>query len=62
MGFEKVLVGAGRSEEVEFRLMRRDLSVCDTDEGSWVIPEGEFTFRVGFSPRDLLVEANAAVI
>ena len=61
-GFEKVLVEAGESEEVEFRLMRRDLSVWNTDEGDWVIPVGEFAFRVGFSSRDLPAESKFAVI
>ncbi|KAL2275529.1 hypothetical protein FJTKL_02026 [Diaporthe vaccinii] len=61
-GFEKVLVEAGESADVEFRLQRRDVSYWDTDDKAWVIPSGEFVFLVGFSSRDLPVEKTFAVL
>lgn len=61
-GFEKVLVEAGASADVEFRLQRRDVSYWDTDDKAWVIPSGDFVFLVGFSSRDLPVEKTFAVL
>lgn len=61
-GFEKVLVEAGSSADVEFRLQRRDVSYWNTDDQAWVIPQGEFSFLVGFSSRDLPVERTFAVL
>ncbi|GKT93493.1 LOW QUALITY PROTEIN: beta-glucosidase 2 [Colletotrichum tofieldiae] len=61
-GFEKVQIEVGGSAEVEFRLMRRDLSYWDTSAQTWVIPEGDFTCRVGFSSRDLPAEKAFSVL
>ncbi|KAJ5882328.1 Glycoside hydrolase family 3 [Penicillium soppii] len=52
-GFEKVSLDAGESRTVAFELMRRDLSYWDVVSQKWIIPEGEFVVRVGFSSRDL---------
>ncbi|KAG0156023.1 hypothetical protein PDIDSM_3199 [Penicillium digitatum] len=52
-GFEKVSLAAGESRTVGFELMRRDLSYWDVVSQKWLIPEGEFVLRVGFSSRDL---------
>ncbi|KAJ6089940.1 hypothetical protein N7467_005156 [Penicillium canescens] len=52
-GFEKVSLAPGESRDVSFELMRRDLSYWDIVSQKWLIPEGEFTLRVGFSSRDL---------
>ncbi|UQC91269.1 beta-glucosidase [Colletotrichum lupini] len=61
-GFEKIQIEAGGSAEVEFRLMRRDVSLWNTSDKVWVIPEGDFTFRVGFSSRDLPAEKAFSVL
>lgn len=61
-GFEKVLVEAGASADVEFRLQRRDVSYWDTTDQAWVIPNGEFVFLVGFSSRDLPIQKSLAVL
>ncbi|KAK2598751.1 hypothetical protein N8I77_012139 [Diaporthe amygdali] len=61
-GFEKVLIEAGGSADVEFHLQRRDVSYWDTADKAWVIPSGEFVFLVGFSSRDLPVEKSFAVL
>ncbi|KAL2786985.1 putative beta-glucosidase G [Aspergillus keveii] len=52
-GFDKVVLEAGESRTVGFELMRRDLSYWDVVSQEWLIPEGEFVVRVGFSSRDL---------
>ncbi|KAL3469791.1 glycosyl hydrolase family 3 N terminal domain-containing protein [Aspergillus californicus] len=52
-GFEKLSLTPGESQTVTFELMRRDLSYWDIISQQWLIPEGEFVIRVGFSSRDL---------
>ncbi|KAF2141158.1 glycoside hydrolase family 3 protein [Aplosporella prunicola CBS 121167] len=52
-GFEKVTLEPGESKDVEFVLLRRDLSFWDVAAQDWQIPQGEFTFSAGFSSRDL---------
>ncbi|KAL9949553.1 hypothetical protein D7B24_003052 [Verticillium nonalfalfae] len=61
-GFEKILLEADAETAVEFSLMRRDVSYWDTGLRDWVIPKGEFTFRVGFSSMDLPAETTFAVL
>ncbi|CAG9996472.1 unnamed protein product [Clonostachys byssicola] len=57
-GFERVYLVAGETAEVSFRLKRRDVSYWDSDGQAWVVPEGVFTFNVGFSSRDLRGQAK----
>ncbi|KAL4745246.1 putative beta-glucosidase G [Aspergillus terricola var. indicus] len=52
-GFDKVSLQPGESTKVTFELMRRDLSYWDIVSQQWLIPEGDFTIRVGFSSRNL---------
>ncbi|KAL4927617.1 beta-glucosidase [Aspergillus undulatus] len=52
-GFDKVPLAPGESKKVTFELMRRDLSYWDIVSQQWLIPEGEFVIRVGWSSRDL---------
>ncbi|KAJ0268527.1 hypothetical protein Brms1b_012903 [Colletotrichum noveboracense] len=61
-GFEKVMIESGASADVEFGVLRRDLSLWDVVEQDWVIPGGQFTFRVGFSSRDLPAETMFSVV
>ncbi|KAJ5971189.1 Glycoside hydrolase superfamily [Penicillium vulpinum] len=50
---EKVSSAPGETCTFDFELMRRVLSYWDIVSQKWLIPEGEFIFRVGFSTRDL---------
>ncbi|KAH7248226.1 glycosyl hydrolase family 3 N terminal domain-containing protein [Fusarium solani] len=52
-GFDKVTLQPGESRRVSFTLRRRDLSYWDVERQNWVIPKGAFTFKVGFSSRDI---------
>lgn len=53
-GFDKIYLEPGETSTTRFNLTRRDLSYWDVTEQNWVmITEGEYTFRVGFSSRDL---------
>ncbi|KAJ0382643.1 hypothetical protein COL922a_012119 [Colletotrichum nupharicola] len=61
-GFEKVMIESGASADVEFGVLRRDLSPWDVVEQDWVIPGGQLTFRVGFSSRDLPAETLFSVV
>lgn len=51
-GFEKVRLGAGESQEVRFKLNRRDISNWDVERQQWAIPLGKMEVNVGFSSRD----------
>jgi beta-glucosidase len=61
-GFEKVYLEQSETQTVGFGLMRRDLSYWDVISQQWLIPEGEFTFWVGFSSRDLVAEEQVTVV
>ncbi|CAG7565970.1 unnamed protein product [Fusarium equiseti] len=52
--FRKVLVSAGESETVTFKLDKYAFSYFDTATDMWVIPEGEFLIHLGFSSAELL--------
>lgn len=55
-GFEKVMLQPGESREVQFPLMRRDLSFWDVGRQMWIIADGEVGVYAGFSSRDVRVE------
>ncbi|KAH8596964.1 glycosyl hydrolase family 3 N terminal domain-containing protein [Bisporella sp. PMI_857] len=61
-GFEKVRLGAGHSQKVTFQVLRRDLSYWNTTSQTWVIPQGNFVFRVGFSSRDIQSQVEYNVL
>lgn len=52
-GFERVWLEPGQSQEVEFPLMRRDISYWDINAQQWIIGEGDISVHAGFSSRDL---------
>ncbi|KAL7947548.1 glycoside hydrolase family 3 protein [Trichoderma barbatum] len=57
-GFDKVFIGKGETKVVEFTVTRRDLSYWDVERQNWVMPDGEFTFAVGESSRDLKLKGT----
>lgn len=60
-GFSKSKLDAGESKSVHFELLRRDLSFWDSNKEEWIIPEGTFTFLVGFSSRDIRNRVETAI-
>ena len=56
--FEKIELEKGESKTVELSLTRKDLSYWSVRQQNWVMPDGEFTIRVGRSSRDLPLEAK----
>lgn len=51
--FSKVLLQAGESRGIDFRLKKRDLCFFDVHSQSWRADAGEFTVYVGSSSRDI---------
>jgi beta-glucosidase len=60
-GFDKVYMLANESKEIELPLMRRDLSYWSTSAQAWTLPKGSIRVNVGFSSRDLPLEASLKV-
>ncbi|RGP77235.1 hypothetical protein FLONG3_4750 [Fusarium longipes] len=52
--YRKVLVPAGQTESVTFKLAKYAFSYFDTSVGQWKIPEGEFRVHLAFSAAELL--------
>jgi beta-glucosidase len=61
-GFQKINLDAGESTGVEMRLRKKDLSVWNVEKQTWYIPSGTFTFRVGHSSRNLVLEAEREIV
>ena len=57
-GFDKLKLAPGERKMVSFHIQRRDLSYWDVVGQQWLIPEGQFTLRAGFSSRDLVESAT----
>ncbi|KAH7316867.1 beta-glucosidase [Stachybotrys elegans] len=58
-GFNKLLLKKGEKKTVTFELTRRDLSYWSVELQNWVmLEEGEYTFAVGESSRDVKVKAT----
>jgi beta-glucosidase len=57
-GFDKVALEVGESATVHFELTRRDLSIWDTVQQSWVLQSGKYTVYVGASSRDIRLSGS----
>ena len=58
-GFEKVSLGPGETQSVEFNVTRRDVSYWDVVDQNWrMVVDGKYTFLVGQSSRDLTAAAE----
>jgi beta-glucosidase len=60
-GFEKVGLKPGESAQVNFDLMRRDISYWDVDRQEWVIPSGKIGVEAGFSSRDIKLTSSLSI-
>ncbi|CAI6097753.1 unnamed protein product [Clonostachys chloroleuca] len=62
-GFHKVFIKSVETSMVRFLLLRRYFSFWDEKSDQWVIPNGDFTFNVGFSSRDkAALQATASLL
>lgn len=52
-GFSKVHVKKGKTATVEIAVPKKDLRYWDERKGAFVTPEGEYTFMVGASSKDI---------
>lgn len=52
-GFSKVHVKKGKTATVEIAVPKKDLRYWDEKKGAFVTPEGEYTFMVGASSKDI---------
>ncbi|KAI0154268.1 glycoside hydrolase superfamily [Xylariaceae sp. FL1272] len=58
-GFEKLELEEGHTRTVTFNITRRDLSYWDVVSQNWkMVTEGQYTFHVGASSRDLPVSGT----
>lgn len=57
-GFDKVTIPKGATVQVEFDLLRRDLSVWDVEAQEWGLRKGTYQIYVGASSRDLPLEGT----
>ena len=72
-GFHKVALKPGETNVVSFPLVsychalgadkqrKKDLAVWDVERQLWHIPAGKFTFAVGNSSRNLVLEAEVEI-
>lgn len=60
-GFEKVSVNVGESSHAHFDIMRRDLSVWDSDRQTFIVQRGKYGIYIGSSSRDLELYAEFTI-
>lgn len=61
-GFDKVYVKPGNTVQVEFEILRRDISIWDTEEQSWIITPGTYKIFVGSSSRRLELAGEVEIL
>lgn len=61
-GFEKSSLSPNATAVVQLPLRRRDISYWDVVSQQWLIPNGDFGISVGFSSRDLPLNASIAFV
>lgn len=57
-GFEKVSLGNGEETDVAIVIAKEDLRIWDVAIGDWSLVEGNYTFMVGFSAGDIVLEES----
>ena len=60
-GFAKVMVAANTTEPVHFELTRRDLSIWDVVQQSWVLQNGTYQIYVGDNVLDTPLQSNFTI-
>lgn len=61
-GFERAFLRPGEEKDVVFNLTRRELSFWNTSIQQWQVPAGTFSFRAGYSSRDVKVESGIKIL
>lgn len=52
-GFDKVFLPPGKTGKVEFNILRRDLSIWDTESQQWIIQTGTYKIYLATSSRKI---------
>lgn len=52
-GFDKIFLPLGKSGKVEFNILRRDLSIWDTESQQWIIQTGTYKIYLASSSRKI---------
>ena len=60
-GFAKVMVAANATQPVHFELTRRDLSIWDVVQQSWVLQNGTYQVYVGGNVLDTPLQSNFTI-
>jgi beta-glucosidase len=60
-GFDKPMIGAGAAVTITFELTRRDFSIWDADNQSWVVQSGDYNVYVGASSRDIRMTGTVTI-
>jgi beta-glucosidase len=60
--FEKVSLVAGETKTVTLSVNPKDLAIWDVNKGDFVVEEGNYSFTVGASSKDIKAEKEIALI
>ena len=60
-GFKKIFLDAGKTQDIQFDLRERDLSIWDEAIHDWILVKGDFEIYVGASSRDLRLQSILTV-
>lgn len=61
VGFEKLYLKRGESKNATFKVTLRDLSYWNVEKQEFVVPDGEFVFKVGSSSADEDLQSTVKV-
>lgn len=60
-GFQKVMVGVGKSEVVAIKIPVKELAYYNVDTKKWTVEPGNYTLKIGSSSRDIKKEVAITI-
>jgi beta-glucosidase len=60
-GFQKVMVGTGKSEVVTIKVPVKELAYYNVDKKKWTVEPGNYTLKLGSSSRDIKKEVVVTI-
>jgi beta-glucosidase len=61
VGWSKVRLNPGESQQVEIQIDRKYLSIFNADKRGWELLPGDYVFSVGVSSRDLPLKESVTL-
>jgi hypothetical protein len=61
-GFNKVMIPAGETVNIEFELTEKDMSIWNIDLRQWSVASGTFSVQVGASSGDLRLQETFTIV